>query len=74
MMMYMLMGDKGNTNDMLMMMMLNGNNPFEQKKECNCSCKCENTIIPQADSDVWVAVENSIDAKAIDIGVKYKEK
>lgn len=74
MMMYMLMGENSNTNDILMMMMLNGNNPFEQKKECNCNCKCEHTIIPQADNDVWVAVDNSIDAKAIDIGVKYKEK
>lgn len=74
MMMYMLMGENSNTNDILMMMMLNGNNPFEQKKECNCNCKCEHTIIPQADNGVWVAVENSIDAKAIDIGVKYKEK
>jgi hypothetical protein len=74
MMMYMLMSENSNTNDMLMMMMLNGNNPFEQKKECNCNCKCEYTVIPQANSDVWVSVDDSIDAKAIGIDLNYKEK
>lgn len=74
MMMYMLMGENSNTNDILMMMMLNGNNPFEQKKDCNCNCKCEHTVISQANSDFWVSVDDSIDARAIGIDINYKEK
>lgn len=67
MMMYMFMSNKDSVNDMLMMMMLTGNNPFEQKAECKCM-KDTTINVPCATGDIfgWTTEGVNINIEDID--------